>query len=325
MFTKMRLHHVNNQNHPKQLLIPSKGPCKYFRTIDCETPKVGLSVNRSIPFEANCDEMSIIASFHGLVCVAIDNLQPRIGWYKDIILWNPLTGEYKTLPTDNMHLNGFTTHATGFGLYYSCCDDDYKLLRVTVYKDAFIYSLKSDSWWKVESSSCRLLKSWNSSCFLNEDLYFLAAAVNKINDWSYSIIRFDTKVEKFTEIAAPSLEVVGKCRRSLTVVSGCVHLCVSSVGITSADKLELWKMDGDGEWTKVVSCCHTLFKYMDNQPLHLMKNGNWLVGSADERYAYEVDLEMKTRKRVRTKTPTDGPVRLLWGGKFVETIVSLNK
>ncbi|KAJ9542007.1 hypothetical protein OSB04_028513 [Centaurea solstitialis] len=74
----------------------------------------------------------------------------------------------------------------------------------------------------------------------------------------------------------------------------------------------------------MVSCCHTLFKGVPYKPLHLMKNGNWLVGSGDKRYAYEVDFEMKTKKKVCTYTFIDGFMYILWGGKFVDTIVSLN-
>ncbi|KAJ9542153.1 hypothetical protein OSB04_028659 [Centaurea solstitialis] len=36
VFNKMRLHHVNNQNHHKQLFVPTTRTCKYFQTINCE-------------------------------------------------------------------------------------------------------------------------------------------------------------------------------------------------------------------------------------------------------------------------------------------------
>ena len=322
MFTKMHLEHVNNQNYHKQLVVSTTKPWRYFRTINCETPEVGLFSNRSLPFKANSNEISIISSLNGLVCVGIDYLQRHSHRYSDIILWNPLTGDHKTLSKDNFDDNCFTIPARGYGFYYSCCDDDYKLLRTTQSGHAYIYSLNSDSWRKVESTSCRLLEDMNSSCLLNENLYLFGQGKTKMDVWSDLIIRFDTKAETFTKIAAPSLENVLLRCFSLTVVNGCIHLCVSLVGIKSPDKLELWKMDGDGEWTKVLSCCHRLSKCDFYQPLHVMKNGNWLVGSIRNGYVYEVDLEMKTTKNVCT--PTDGPMDFLRGGKFVETIVSLN-
>ncbi|KAJ9542005.1 hypothetical protein OSB04_028511 [Centaurea solstitialis] len=147
--------------------------------------------------------------------------------YLDIILWNPLTGNYKSLSKVNSHASCFMIPRRGYGLYYSSCDNDYKLLRITESSSAYIYSLKSDSWRKVESTSCRFLKYWNNS------------SKTKINVWSYSIIRFDTNTEKFTEIAAPSLPYVAKCCFSLTVVTGCVHLCASSKGVNLWDKLDM--------------------------------------------------------------------------------------
>ncbi|KAJ9542152.1 hypothetical protein OSB04_028658 [Centaurea solstitialis] len=327
MFTKMHLHHVNTQNHHKQLIVSTIKLCKYFRTIDCETPEVGLSAYCSLPFEANHNQMKIISSLNGLVCIQIDSFDPRISMdrYLNLILWNPLTGDYKRLPKDNSYVNDFRIPARGYGLYYSCCDDDYKLLRLTIYKNVFIYSLKSDTWRKVEPRRCPLSLYWMSSCLLNENLYFLELSINNMNVRSYSIIRFDTNTEKFTEIAAPSLQHVDICCFSLTVLSGCVYLCASSK-VSSWDKLALWKMDGDREWTKVVSCCGRLSKRGFYQPLHVMKNGNWLVGSRRKGCFYEVNLEMKTTKEVcaYTPTPTDGPMDVLGGGKFVETIVSLN-
>ncbi|KAJ9565106.1 hypothetical protein OSB04_001072 [Centaurea solstitialis] len=142
------------------------------------------------------------------------------------------------------------------------------------------------------------------------------------------IIRFDTKTEKFTEIAVPSLNYERTRSVCLTVVSGCLHMCMTSAGTWSPGKLEMWKMDGDGEWTEVVSCCHTLRRHVAYQPLHVMKNGNWLVSKGVVNYAYEVDLETKTTKKVCSYTPTptvDGAMNTIWGGKFVETMVSLNR
>ncbi|KAJ9548300.1 hypothetical protein OSB04_020843 [Centaurea solstitialis] len=50
------------------------------------------------------------------------------------------------------------------------------------------------------------------------------------------------------------------------------------------------------------------------EPLHLMNNGNWLVGSRGKVYAHEVDLTMKTTKEVwrHTPTPTNDPMKIIW-------------
>ncbi|KAJ9542008.1 hypothetical protein OSB04_028514 [Centaurea solstitialis] len=77
-------------------------------------------------------------------------------------------------------------------------------------------------------------------------------------------------------------------------------------------------MDGDGEWMKVASKCEFY------KPLHLMKNGTWLMDlRSHEGYVYEVDLVRKTTKNFGTYS-SHGPMDILCGGKFVETIVSLS-
>ncbi|KAJ9542051.1 hypothetical protein OSB04_028557, partial [Centaurea solstitialis] len=237
---------------------------------------------------ANCDKMSIIASLNGLVCVGIDSLQqPGSDRYEDIVLWNPLTGDYKTLPKDSSHDNSFTIPARGYGFYYSSCDDDYKLLRITQSTNAYIYSLKSDSWRQVESASCCLLKYLNTTCLLNENLYFLVQCRNNMNVLSYSIVRFDTNAEKFTEIATPSFDYVAISYYSLRVVSGRIHLWVGLKGVNCWD---LWNMDEDGEWTK--------------------------DGSRKK-----VDLNYHTM-RIK-KVCTSSNMEILRRGNFVESIVSL--
>ncbi|KAI3747200.1 hypothetical protein L6452_09651 [Arctium lappa] len=96
------------------------------------------------------------------------------------------------------------------------------------------------------------------------------------------IISFDTKTETFTEIATP-------CRGYFVmgVVGGCIQLYV--LHERSGGKFELWKMDGDGEWTKLR---RTLF-----------------VGH---------QIEPRYRQYIKDKL-------LLQNGTFVETIVSLKR
>lgn len=71
--------------------------------------------------------------------------------YYDLILWNPLTGEYKTSKT-NSDLKCYEVDERTSTFFYSSSDDDYKLLRLTLDGDAYIYSLKSDSWRNVETT-----------------------------------------------------------------------------------------------------------------------------------------------------------------------------
>ncbi|XP_024984235.1 putative F-box/kelch-repeat protein At1g62270 [Cynara cardunculus var. scolymus] len=141
-FAKMHQHH-----HKLLITLSTTTPCK-FSTINLEAPQDGLTASRPLPFEASHEHVQIIGSARGLVCLRmINKCNGRI--YTDIILWNPLTGEYKTVPRPNVEKCHVTT-AKIVGLYYSC--DDYKLLLVTKDCNVYIYSLKSDSWRHVETT-----------------------------------------------------------------------------------------------------------------------------------------------------------------------------
>nr|GEY07555.1 hypothetical protein [Tanacetum cinerariifolium] len=119
-----------------------------FNTIDGEAPHNGLTPGRPIPFNANPKDFEILTSFRGLVCVGISELYDI---YTDLILWNPFAGEYKTLSRANSHRDCYKKVGKAFGLYYTSFDKDYKLVRVTDLGLVYIYSLKFDSWRKVDS------------------------------------------------------------------------------------------------------------------------------------------------------------------------------
>lgn len=201
--------------------------------------------------------MEIISSFHGLLCIGGMNNEYE---YSDIILSNPVTGEYKILSKTNSQNGCYMKYGKAFELYYSSYDDDYKLLRVTNGCRAYIYSLKSDSWREVGflkdfeyERQDRMLSTW-----LNEKLYILLTlTIDESLQSHYSIIRFDFKTEKFNEIAAPSFERKTICL-CLTVQKGSIHLWVTNdnLKVNSMDacrEIELWRMSGDEKWTKVVS------------------------------------------------------------------------
>ncbi|KAJ9557970.1 hypothetical protein OSB04_012584 [Centaurea solstitialis] len=332
-FTKMHCRHVTAIGHHKLLVISTTTPCT-FCTIDCEALENGLTATRSLPFEAKPENMSIVASLDGLVCVGIKKTRYDAE-YSDLILWNPLTTEYKTLSRTNTDKECYMFTGTAFGLYYNSSDNDYKLVCVTNYHDVYIYSLKSDSWRKVESTQddfltipYRFSESWPSSVLLNEKLYFLKQVHKRmLGPPSYSIMRFDLKTEKFSEIAAPTFGNPMTWWLNFMVVRGCIHLYVTH-DITYANsrpccpEIEMWRMDGEGEWRKVVTYCLMPFLSWFPQSLHVMKNGNWLIHykEKEKNYVYKVDLK-KHPKRQCTDIIYIG-MDILSEGKYTETFVS---
>ncbi|KAI3524507.1 hypothetical protein L1887_03165 [Cichorium endivia] len=334
-FLNMHLHHVTNddqQNHHKILVLSKTTPCK-FHTIDCESPEDGVSVGRPLPFEVSPTNMSVVTSFNGLVCVCITK-RSYDDKYSNLILWNPLTGDYKRLPKSNSPKECYEDTPIASGLYYSSYDDDYKLLLVNHDYDAYIYSLKSDSWRKLDTTKylkrIRYLisESWGPSTVLNEKLYFLRTGNRKsIDRLSYSVIRFDMKTEKFTKIATPSLGVPRKACLNFTLLYNDrkLHLCVIYAREENSIKMgaKLWRMDGDGDsdedWTKVV-----IYKmsglFCLEKPLHLMRNGNWFTYCLFTGYhVYEMDLARISYSNIAYN------MKIIPQGKYIETLESPNR
>ncbi|CAH1452106.1 unnamed protein product [Lactuca virosa] len=335
VFAKLQLHHVTNddhQNHLKLLLLSYTTPCN-FCTIDCETPKDGLTVSRPLPFEDGSRMyISILASLHGLICIKrrrfINEVEDT-----DLILWNPLTSDYKTLSTPSSDKQCFNIKYRGrFGLYYTSSDDDYKLLCVTKYPKVYIYSLKSDSWRKVESPkrTSKRIYFLMPSVLLNEKLYFLKEKQICGEHPSYLIMSFCTKTEKLSEIATPLFRQqrterwgIGKERtvcKDFMVLRGSIHFCVAftdSLGEYST--IELWRMNADGDWTKMIaySPLERVFRY--EKPLHIMRNGDWLMYR--EGHVYQRDMKKHTNDIMcRFK---DMEINQRW--KYMETLVSPNQ
>ncbi|KAI3814699.1 hypothetical protein L1987_14343 [Smallanthus sonchifolius] len=198
----------------------------WFFSIDCDAPDEGFST-LTLPFKASDpDNVSILASCNGMICIGMQKRISYVDEYADLILWNPLTSEYKTLSKTNSNRECYEKSCScdGFRMYYSSSEDDYRLLRVTKSCNAYIYSLKSDSWRKIESTG------------LNWNFY----------QWMPSVL-LDEK-DPFVEDE----------RR--------------------------WRLDqcGDDLFAEPSDNYHM-------SPLHLMRNGNWLMHFGC--YLYNVDME----------------------------------
>ncbi|XP_071721484.1 F-box protein At3g08750-like [Rutidosis leptorrhynchoides] len=243
-------HIITNDGHQNPNKILQLMSAFEFCTIDCYSPEDGVHVTRNcpLPFTSRPDKVKILASVHGLVCVGLlENFSHY--YFSDLILWNPFTGECNTLSKTNYNMACYVKNRPRFGLYYSSPENDYKLFCVTAYDDhnnAYGYLLKNDSWQKMVDST-NSLKQKMLSTWLNENLFFLKQAMKESISsclWSYSIIRFDTKNERFTEIQIPCIEseTAGTC--FLTVQRGKLHFYVKySIGLHPC--IKVWSLDED--------------------------------------------------------------------------------
>ncbi|GJU39054.1 putative F-box protein [Tanacetum coccineum] len=330
MFKSMHIDH--HQNNPKLLLLLKTKTTFEFTTIDCEAPprRKGLTPARhplpQFGDTTNPHDIHILTSFHGLVCLGIIKKSHDLGYsYSDLILWNPLTNEYKMLSKSNFHKEFYNIRysCSGFGLYYSCCEDDYKLLFLDLFENnVYIYSLRSDSWRKIDAfqHTSRLYPGSRSrGTYLNENLYFLQHHSNRRLS---SIIRFDTKTERFSLIETQHVDDNPDAYDyfyTIVVISNCIHVCVKYDNYISDDLfgrtacIKLWKLDEYGNMKEVATYQlrsliydHTI-SYLN--PFHLMKNGNWLMrNDFSENKIYEVELKKKKHTKDKGKGNEKGNI-----------------
>ncbi|KAI3711766.1 hypothetical protein L1987_70312 [Smallanthus sonchifolius] len=322
-FYNLHHHHVTtnpHQNNHKLLLLSI--PTQYnFFTIDCDAPDEGFTT-LTLPFEAcDPDNMSILASCNGMICIGMKKRSYAVDEYADLILWNPLTSEYKTLSKTNSNRECYEKSCScdGFTMYYTSSQDDYRLLRVTKSSNAYIYSLKSDSWRKIESKGSNWnFYQWMPSVLLDEKVYFLNQRRTKV--W---IIRFDTKTEKFTKIANPSFRKQKPAfwkSWSFSVERGCIQLYLRN---SNDGRIYLWRMNGDGDWSNVEMTYlpkPSLNYYLS--PLHLMRNGNWIMHFGC--FLYNVDTEKYVNGDEFDPLNAFG-LFIDEKGKYFETLVSPNR
>jgi hypothetical protein len=210
-------------------------------------------------------------------------------------------------------------------LYHLSSEDDYKLLRVTI-SYTYVYSLKSDMWRQMESTGClRWLSDVSDhSVLLNEKLYFLKedeAETISPHTFTYSVIKLDLNTGSYIEITTPFSRTLRATQLRFSVVRGCINILKRMWR-----GIEMWRMDVDGDWTKVVTYYsmvgHPVTWYL--KPVHLMADGNWLMHHKG--YLQEVDPEKPLSKNKRMWCmDMDTDMDMAPGGKYLETLISPNR
>ncbi|XP_071714770.1 putative F-box/LRR-repeat/kelch-repeat protein At1g11620 [Rutidosis leptorrhynchoides] len=323
MFKNTHFNHItnNDRQNPNKILLLSSSSCE-FRTIDCESPELSVTRNpRPLPFTPpRPKKVVILASCHGLVCAGVLTNSDS-DYFSDLILWNPLTSEFKTLSKTNYNKECYADDSCQrFGLYYSSFDNDYKLISITKNFDVYGYSLKNDSWRNMVDSTNSLkkilyliYKCWRLCTWLDESLFFIKQDIigyGIYGPWECAIVRFDTKTERFTEIRVPyifnKLDDWGRATSYfLTVQRGKLHYYLQYDTSSTHTFLKGWSLNEVG---KSWSCVETymLSGLINNsiRPLYLMRNKDWVMKgfTGTECCVYRVSLNGDEK----TNTTRDG-------------------
>ncbi|XP_076954713.1 F-box/kelch-repeat protein At3g23880-like [Bidens hawaiensis] len=178
----------------------------------------------------------IVGTYNGILLIVL----------KDMIMYNPLTRAYKTVP--NPPPLESSTIDIRYGFCYGTSLDDLKIVRLNNMSSGFdqdsrwcdVFSLKKGSWSTTSRTlvgACYIIDKVGT--FVNGFLFWVASKLNV-----YFIVALDVKEMVFSEIQLPDLGFLG-------TLGGCLYLFLNT-----RTKLELWVMNEYGvekSWSKVLT------------------------------------------------------------------------
>ncbi|XP_059630154.1 F-box/kelch-repeat protein At3g06240-like [Cornus florida] len=295
--------HLDFQRRYERLLMNSSlGHCLYSINLepriinDIEAIKIS-----DIP-DMESKWFQIIGSCNGLLCISTSHTH--------LYIVNPSTRVSKKVP-DHPGLKLFAIQ--GFG--YDHTVDDYKLLNGDQ-DDFHMYSLKTNSWKKVESCFPRssIVRRYGTS--LNGAIHWVCNEhdTNQHQQYSYVIVAFSLADEKFSKIALPIQGLV-----DVGVFRGC--LCMSR----RRPNGEFWVMKKYGvtqSWTNVA--IETLPFRIESLVLtnndELLKNDELLFRTGSKKFVL-YNIREKTGRDLILPDTTIVGTEIKVGG-YVESLVS---
>ncbi|XP_062162357.1 putative F-box protein At3g21120 isoform X4 [Alnus glutinosa] len=204
-------HLLYNKNCNTQLLFKTRDKSNedyVVSTISHETLQVSLTQPLPPYFELDVDEkffIFVVGSCNGLVC-----LHDYLALHE--VIWNPATKETKIVPKSNLPRivpAGCYTRTEGIGFGFDAKTNDYKIINfLNIYNPRLsyypskngvifqieVYSLRADSWRKVDGPPCFFS---NREIIPGTYINGMASWAAYSNDWEESfLLSFDMSNEK---------------------------------------------------------------------------------------------------------------------------------
>ncbi|XP_059670773.1 F-box protein CPR1-like [Cornus florida] len=244
----------------------------------------------------NQEDTIVIGSCDGLLCL---RKSPT-----DIALWNPSTKKHHKLPVTPIEFSRdrWSCDDTRYGFGYDSVSDDYKVVRITVYSseddvgsfDLFdsevkVYSLKLNTWRRIQAFPYYLLYSWRNATFANGALHWAVWETDQV-----SIAAFDLGVEEYRLVPRPDYSNK-MFEMDVGVLEG--WLCVIC---HSSSICDLWVMKEYGvkeSWTRLFSVSPleiNISPFSIARPLAFSRSGVEVILLQDAQKFVWYDLKMKT-------------------------------
>ncbi|CAK9145570.1 unnamed protein product [Ilex paraguariensis] len=304
--------HLNRNTHYEKLILISCNHSLFSLTLN-NNPLESDSVATKLNFQESNNWGEVVGSCNDLLLV--------INGEDKKFLLKPTTRESKKLPDSSFALDPFASFIM-YGLGFDSSIDDYKVVTLSsndtdnehepdctnMFEN--VYSLKSNSWKRVQNSPYdHAVALISSEIYVNGCVHWLAS---RVSDYLLVTAAFDLGDEKFREVAAPSsLDKDKFVYNKLLVLGGC--LCM-----LDRNQTDLWVMKEYGveeSWTKYMICVPDACEIT---PLCL-----W----GDEVVLLDLDGERLNVYNLKEETSRNlvvlgAPNKFEYGESFVESLVS---
>ncbi|KAM7511906.1 hypothetical protein LguiB_010781 [Lonicera macranthoides] len=260
---------------------------RYSFSLHCPNTLIERS-KLEFPFESVHGYFRIVGSCNGLVCFFDTNYFTYVG---TVFLWNPSIRKFWVLKNCQNKNDSLSHMVIGFGFVPKV--DDFKVVKIVydldfeVNPDVFVYTLKDDSWRKIEGfAPCFLPKRWTNNVFVKSSVNWLASKSSKLGDFYDSIMAFDLGDETFRAMELPDIhgdnyDEMCLCS-SVCGESLCLFFCFRQM---DCDRWEMWLMKEYGvadSWTKQFNIVQShislpLCCIDSGEVLLVMKNGKLVI------------------------------------------------
>ncbi|XP_068320913.1 F-box/kelch-repeat protein At3g06240-like [Pyrus communis] len=246
-------------------------------------------------------------SCNGLVCI--------MPVPEKFFIFNPTTRDCLMVPDCPMPIhvcpgqdsrNGYHRHSFG----YAPSINDYKFVKVAYGCMVHVFSLKNNSWKRVQDFPYKHLLD-DSTTFLNGAVHWLCGPVGV--GATYVIAAFDLAEEKFLDLAPPD-SVTNHTRFTIGVLGGCLCLLHKS----SMKQHSFWVMkeyNVKESWTRIL----ITDSYFSLQPLCYWKDGKILLVRNRKQL-----LLCNTKNGTCKKFLVNGLPFPIFADVYVESLVSPN-
>ncbi|XP_074267380.1 F-box protein CPR1-like [Silene latifolia] len=186
---------------------------------------------------------------NGVVC---------FGKAKEFVLYNPATRDYRQIPRLKMRENPTMMFSDVF--FYDCIGDDFKIFSFVNNSTApnqnefefYMYSLKDNSWLKIESPPQGLRVDPSRTHIANNSLYWVTlkkhVLVTKV------ILRFDLSSHRYEEMSTPK-QINPAHILTVRVLKGRPHVLVLG------SVFDIWMITEDNCWTPVFRCLTKQYRW----------------------------------------------------------------